>query len=158
MNTYSYDRGRKSEIGSWIYVGAIHELPVSKFSQKGMIQMEELKNYVCDCAAINEDVIKSVKKKFLKEISFFNLSELFKVLGDNTRVKIMWALLQSEMCVCDIAVLLNMTHSAISHQLRILKQARLVKYRKEGKAVYYSLDDEHIEKLFTQGLEHIKEK
>ena len=83
--------------------------------------------------------------------------ELFKVFGDVTRVKIIYALLESEMCVCDIASLLDMTQSAISHQLRVLKKARLVKFRKEGKTVFYSLDDQHIDKIFSFGLDHIKE-
>lgn len=79
-------------------------------------------------------------------------------MDDTTRIKILYALFTSEMCVCDIAVLLNMTQSAISHQLRVLKQARLVKYRKEGKVVYYSLDDEHVKQIFDQGLIHITER
>jgi ArsR family transcriptional regulator len=87
-----------------------------------------------------------------------DLSDFFKVLGDSTRTKIMWALDESEMCVCDLAVLLNMTKSAISHQLQCLKQANLVKYRKEGKVVFYSLSDDHINAIFEKGLEHIKEK
>jgi len=92
------------------------------------------------------------------EESLYDLAEIFKVFGDTTRIKILYALFASEMCVCDIAVLLNMTQSAISHQLRVLKQARLVKYRKEGKIVYYSLDDDHIKQIFDQGLIHITEK
>ncbi|HOE56875.1 MAG TPA: metalloregulator ArsR/SmtB family transcription factor, partial [Bacillota bacterium] len=83
--------------------------------------------------------------------------ELFKVFGDTTRIKILCALFESEMCVCDIAALLNMNQSAISHQLRVLKQARLVKYRKEGKVVYYSLDDEHVKQVFEVGLMHVNE-
>ena len=88
--------------------------------------------------------------------SHFNV-ELFKVFGDTTRVKIISGLFEAEMCVCDIAELLHMTQSAISHQLRVLRQARLVKHRKEGKVVFYSLDDEHIKNIFNQGLEHILE-
>ena len=87
----------------------------------------------------------------------YDLAELFKVFGDTTRVKIISALFEAEMCVCDIAELLSMTQSAISHQLRVLRQARLVKHRKEGKVVFYSLDDEHIKTIFNQGLEHILE-
>ncbi|TJX14605.1 helix-turn-helix transcriptional regulator [Tissierella creatinini] len=92
-----------------------------------------------------------------QEEMLYDLAELFKVFGDSTRVKILWALDEAEMCVCDIAVLLNMTQSAISHQLRVLKQARLVKNRRDGKVVYYSLDDEHVKDIFDQGLNHIKE-
>jgi DNA-binding transcriptional ArsR family regulator len=86
-----------------------------------------------------------------------DLSELFKVFGDSTRVKILCALLNAEMCVCDIAALLGMTKSSISHQLRILKQAKLVNYRKDGKVVYYSLADDHVKTVFDQGLLHVCE-
>jgi len=112
----------------------------------------------CSCEVIHEDVVNQVKEKMPQEENLYDLAELFKVFGDSTRIKILWALGESEMCVCDIAVLLNMTQSAISHQLRILKQAKLVKYRKEGKVVYYSLDDEHVRQIFDQGLVHINEK
>lgn len=112
----------------------------------------------CEISVIHEDVVDSVKGKMPEEETLYDLAELFKVFGDSTRIKILWALDESEMCVCDIAALLNMTQSAISHQLRILKQARLVKNRREGKVVYYSLDDEHVKEIFDQGLSHIKEK
>ena len=112
----------------------------------------------CDCNVIHEDIIYSVRENMPMEEDLYDLAETFKVFGDTTRIKILYALFASEMCVCDIAALLNMTQSAISHQLRVLKQARLVRYRKEGKIVYYSLDDEHIKQIFDQGLIHIKEK
>jgi len=112
----------------------------------------------CDCDVIHADVVDKVKKKMPDEEELYNLSDFFKVLGDSTRAKIMWALDESEMCVCDIAVLLNMTKSAISHQLRSLKQANLVKYRKEGKIVFYSLADDHVKDIFEKGLDHIREK
>ena len=86
-----------------------------------------------------------------------NLAEFFKIFGDSTRIKILNALLTESMCVCDIAALLNMTHSAISHQLKILKQAKIVKYKREGKVVYYMLDDNHIEQIFKKGVEHVEE-
>jgi ArsR family transcriptional regulator len=85
------------------------------------------------------------------------LAELFKIFGDSTRIKIICALFEAEMCVCDIAALLKMTQSAVSHQLRVLKTSRLVKHRREGKVIYYSLDDEHVKNIFNQGLEHITE-
>lgn len=110
----------------------------------------------CNCNYIHEDVVKMVKEQMPEEIQLYELAELFKVFGDTTRIKILYALFASEMCVCDIAALLGMSQSAVSHQLRVLKQARLVKYRKEGKIVYYSLDDDHVEKIFDQGLNHIK--
>ena len=112
---------------------------------------------ICTCSTIHEDVVEKVKKLIPQEEALYDLAELFKVFGDSTRIKIICVLFESEMCVCDIAALLNMTQSAISHQLRVLKNARLVKYRKEGKVVYYSLDDKHVKQIFDQGLIHIKE-
>ena len=112
---------------------------------------------VCQDYCIHEDRIEAVKKDKPTEEMVYDLAELFKVFGDVTRVKIIYALLEREMCVCDIANLLEMTQSAISHQLRVLKKARLVKFRKEGKTVFYSLDDSHIDKIFSFGLDHIKE-
>ncbi|MEG0843954.1 MAG: metalloregulator ArsR/SmtB family transcription factor [Romboutsia sp.] len=111
----------------------------------------------CSCPEIHEEVIESTRKVMPDEEMLYDLAELFKVFGDTTRVKILYALFANEMCVCDIAGLLDMTHSAISHQLRVLKQARLVKFRKEGKVVYYSLDDSHISHIFDCGLQHIEE-
>lgn len=93
----------------------------------------------------------------LEEEMLYDLAELYKVFGDSTRIRILYELFEKEMCVNDISESLNMTMSAISHQLRVLKQARLVKYRKEGKAVYYSLADEHVKSIIAMGLEHISE-
>ncbi|WP_036935651.1 ArsR/SmtB family transcription factor [Pseudobacteroides cellulosolvens] len=122
--------------------------------------MADNKNFAdkCDCSVIHQDIVNKVKEKMPGEENLYDLAELFKVFGDTTRIKILWALAESDMCVCDIAVLLNMTQSAISHQLRVLKQSRLVKNRKEGKIVFYSLDDEHVKQIFDQGLVHINEK
>lgn len=111
----------------------------------------------CDCTVIHEEVVNRVMGRMPEEERLYDLAELFKVFGDSTRIKILWALFESEMCVCDIAYLLNMTQSAISHQLRVLKQAKLVKYRREGKIVFYSLEDEHIKQIFDQGMIHISE-
>ncbi|MPN00203.1 Transcriptional repressor SmtB [bioreactor metagenome] len=111
----------------------------------------------CNCIEIHEDIVNEVKGVMPEDEMLYDLAELFKVFGDTTRIKILYALFSKEMCVCDIASLLGMTHSAISHQLRVLKQARLVKYRKEGKVVYYSLDDSHISQIFDCGLNHIQE-
>jgi ArsR family transcriptional regulator, lead/cadmium/zinc/bismuth-responsive transcriptional repressor len=119
--------------------------------------MELDDNIRCECTVIHEDLIRAARENMPQEENLYDLAELFKVFGDTTRVKILWALFKSEMCVCDIAYLLNMTQSAISHQLRVLKTARLVKYRKDGKVVYYSLNDAHIQRIFEQGLEHISE-
>ena len=109
------------------------------------------------CQVIHKDIVEKVSKRMLKEDTSIDLAEFFKIFGDSTRVKILNALLIESMCVCDIAALLNMTHSAISHQLKILKQAKIVKYNKVGKVVYYALSDEHIEEIFKKGVEHIEE-
>ena len=101
--------------------------------------------------------IKKVKKSMTNESILFDMAELFKVFGDSTRMKIICALLNDELCVGEIAVITKSTQSAISHQLRVLKQAKLVKYRKDGKIVYYSLDDEHVSKIYNLALEHIDE-
>ncbi|MDR1952705.1 MAG: metalloregulator ArsR/SmtB family transcription factor [Elusimicrobiota bacterium] len=115
------------------------------------------KALICDCLAIDEAVVKKVKKSMPSEDKIIDMAEFFSVFGDGTRVKILCALTRSEMCVCDISFLLNMTKSSVSHQLRILKQARLVKYRKEGKKVFYSLCDDHVKSIIEQGFEHIGE-
>lgn len=91
------------------------------------------------------------------EESLYDLAELFKVFGDTTRIRILYVLFEAEMCVCDIAQILNMTQSAISHQLRVLKQARLVRNRREGKQIYYSLADDHVRTIIGQGMDHIEE-
>lgn len=111
----------------------------------------------CDYIHAHDDVIQSVYEEMPEEEVLYDLAELFKVFGDSTRIKILYVLFQSEMCVCDIAQLLNMSQSAISHQLRVLKQAQLVKYRREGKTVFYSLADSHVTTILNQGLEHIEE-
>lgn len=113
---------------------------------------------VCDCDVIHADVVDTVKQKLPDENELYDLSDFFKVLGDSTRAKIICALNESEMCVCDLAVLFGMTKSAISHQLRSLRQANFVKNRREGKNVFYSLADDHIKEIFEKGLEHLREK
>lgn len=122
--------------------------------------MENAKDILdtCNCNVIHEDVVKRVKETIPEDEILYDLADLFKIFGDSTRIKIICALFQSEMCVCDIATLLGMNQSAISHQLRVLKQARLVKYRKDGKVVYYTLDDDHVKGIFDQGLAHLNEK
>lgn len=112
-------------------------------------------NLTCDCTIIHKDVVDKVKTNFPQNECIHKLTNLFKVLGDNTRVKIIFALYESEMCVCDIAELLDMSQSAISHQLRVLRDTRVVKYRKKGKSIFYSLDDEHIYDILSKGFEHI---
>lgn len=119
--------------------------------------MEHKHIETCECTTIHTDKVKYVEGLMPQEEILYDLAELFKVFGDTTRAKILCALFESEMCVCDIASLLNMTQSAISHQLRVLKSAKLVKNRKEGKVVYYSLADDHVKLIFDQGLAHVTE-
>ena len=111
----------------------------------------------CEEENSNAEIVERVKKEILADEEIFDLAELFKVFGDSTRMKIINALMMEELCVCDIAEITNSTPSAISHQLRVLKQAKLVKYRKDGKSVYYSLDDQHVKEIFEKGHEHIEE-
>ena len=111
----------------------------------------------CDVFEVHQDIVQAVQTKLPDEEQLYDLAELYKVFGDSTRIKILYVLFESEMCVCDIAQLLNMSQSAISHQLRVLKQSRLVKFRREGKTVFYSLNDRHVEQIINQGMEHITE-
>lgn len=111
----------------------------------------------CEQVHVHEDVIRRVQEQMPDEDKLYDLAEIFKVFGDSTRIRILYLLLESEMCVCDIAELLNMNQSAISHQLRILKNAKLVKNRREGKSVFYSLADAHVFTILSQGMEHIEE-
>ncbi len=115
-------------------------------------------NSICEITWIDKQKLSDIKNMMKSETTIERLSEIFKVLGDKTRVKILFALLIRELCVCEIAELLQTTKSAISHQLRILRNMRLVKYRKDGKMAFYSLDDSHITNLFAEGLKHVEEK
>ena len=108
----------------------------------------------CEYIHAHEDIIRKVTQEMPEDEILYDLAELFKIFGDSTRIKILYVLFESEMCVCDIAQLLNMTQSAISHQLRALKQSKLVKYRREGKTVFYSLADGHVRTIINQGMEH----
>ncbi len=112
---------------------------------------------VCDCEVIHEDIVRAVREAMLADEAYADLALLFKLFGDATRVKLLHALEQEEMCVCDLAALLGVTKSAVSHQLKSLRLARLVKYRKEGQIVYYSLADDHVKKIIDMGYEHIAE-
>ncbi len=111
----------------------------------------------CEVTCVHKDVVLRVQKKLPEEVLLKELADFYKVFGDSTRIKILCVLLESEMCVCDLAEVLGMTQSAISHQLRVLKQMKLVKNRREGKTVYYSLSDGHIQTIISQGMEHITE-
>ena len=111
----------------------------------------------CDCNEIHEDLLKIVNDTMPEETEHYDLAELFKVFGDSTRIRILFVLFEAEVCVCDLAKVLNMTQSAISHQLRILKANKLVNSRREGKSVFYSLADGHVRTIIAQGREHIEE-
>ena len=120
-----------------------------------MSDTEELER--CEFIHAHKDIVEKVNRKMPDEEILYDLAELFKIFGDSTRIKILYVLFESEMCVCDIALLLNMTQSAISHQLRALKQSKLVKYRREGKTIFYSLADGHVRTILGQGMEHVAE-
>ncbi len=127
---------------------------------KGIFAMNKKEDKIlesCEVKAIHQEVVDKVQTDLPDDEVLYDLAELFKVFGDSTRIKILYSLFQAEMCVCDIGIILGISQSAVSHQLRVLKQARLVKYRREGKVVYYSLDDDHIKRIFNEGLNHIKE-
>jgi len=115
------------------------------------------KHFACDSVIIHDEAVARVRESMLYEQNFYELANLFKMFADSTRLKILWALSHEEMCVCDLAALMSMSTSAISHQLKSLRLANLVKYNKQGKIVYYSLVDCHAKELFDKGLEHILE-
>lgn len=112
---------------------------------------------LCESVEIHEDLLKAVNENMPDETTLYDLAELFKVFGDSTRIRILFVLFESEVCVCDLASVLNMTQSAISHQLRILKNSKLVKSRREGKSVFYSLADDHVRDIIAEGCEHVNE-
>lgn len=111
----------------------------------------------CDQIFVHEELVEKVNREMPKEEELYDLAELFKVFGDSTRIRILFVLFEAEVCVCDLAEVLHMTQSAVSHQLRILKQAKLVSARREGKSVFYSLADDHVRTIIAQGREHIEE-
>ena len=120
-----------------------------------MIEEKEVEQ--CEFLCVHENVVKKVISEMPPDETLYDLAELFKVFGDSTRIKILYALFEAELCVCDIAQLLGLTQTAVSHQLRVLKANKLVKARKEGKNVFYSLDDDHVRRIINQGMEHIEE-
>lgn len=111
----------------------------------------------CEDFCVHEDTVQMVYEHMPDEDELYDIAELFKVFGDSTRIRILYVLFESEVCVCDLAQTLNMTQSAVSHQLKILKQAKLIKNRREGKSVFYSLADDHVRTIIDQGREHIEE-
>ena len=120
-------------------------------------RMEERKDEICEGCEVHEDLLKIVNETLPEETELYDLAELFKVFGDSTRIRILFVLFEAEVCVCDLAKVLNMTQSAISHQLRILKQNKLVKNRREGKSIFYSLADDNVRTIINQGRDHIEE-
>ena len=112
---------------------------------------------ICDCCEVHENLLQIVNETIPEENELYDLAELFKVFGDSTRIRILFVLFEAEVCVCDLAKALNMTQSAVSHQLRILKQNKLVKNRREGKSIFYSLADDHVRTIISMGREHILE-
>lgn len=114
-------------------------------------------NFSCDCEVIHDDIVNDVSSKMKSKEDYVSLAALFKMFGDGTRIQILHALEQNEMCVCDLAVLLGLTKSAVSHQLKALRLANLVKFRREAQIVYYSLADDHVKEIIDKGLEHIYE-
>lgn len=133
---------------------------LEKYDRKKYVMKRDIaKEYAESCELIHHhvDVVKMVASEMPQEEDLYDLAEFFKVFADTTRIKILYVLLKQEMCVCDIAQTLDMTQSAISHQLRILKQMDLVKNRREGKTIYYSLADGHIVSILNQGMDHINE-
>lgn len=111
----------------------------------------------CEETLVHEDAVEQVRRLLPADETLYDLAELFKIFGDSTRIKILYALLESELCVCDIAKLMDVTQSAVSHQLRVLKASKLVKFRREGKVIYYSLADQHVMSILSQGMDHIME-
>ncbi|MCD8375759.1 MAG: metalloregulator ArsR/SmtB family transcription factor [Oscillospiraceae bacterium] len=118
---------------------------------------EHEESLCCEGLHVHQDIVRRVREKIPPVERLYDLAELFKIFGDSTRIRILYLLFESEMCVCDIAQLLGLTQSAISHQLRLLKQSKLVVARREGKTVFYSLADGHVRTIIDQGMEHILE-
>ena len=155
--------GRIRDIYNIPAVGDIRHVLCAMADEEDEGFFSDLLNYrfegmeVCESCEVHENLLKIVNEKMPEETELYDLAELFKVFGDSTRMRILFVLFEAEVCVCDLAEALNMTQSAISHQLRILKQNKLVKSRREGKSVFYSLADDHVRTIVDQGREHIEE-
>ncbi|MDR0778903.1 MAG: metalloregulator ArsR/SmtB family transcription factor [Methanomassiliicoccaceae archaeon] len=119
--------------------------------------MKEKEQCDCDCDVIHEDKVERARAVMPDAKDICDLADLYKAFADGTRLRILWALSCEELCVCDLAVLLGMTKSAISHQLRYLRLANLVKFKKQGKIAFYSLADDHVKDIFERGFEHVRE-
>lgn len=125
--------------------------------KKEGVKVEDNELDMCENEEVHEELLRIVEETIPEETELYDLAELFKVFGDSTRIRILFVLFEAEVCVCDLAKALNMTQSAISHQLKILKQNKLVSSRREGKSIFYSLADEHVRTIIDQGREHIEE-
>ena len=121
----------------------------------GMAEQNEVER--CGFLFVHDDVVKKVMEEMPEESVLYDLAELFKLFGDTTRIRILYALFEAELCVCDIAQLLSLSQTAVSHQLRLLKASKLVKSRRDGKTVFYSLADNHVHSIIGQGMEHVEE-
>ena len=132
------------------------DAPILYYIESGDF-MTEKEEMCCESTEVHEELLRIVNETLPDETELYDLAELFKVFGDSTRIRILYVLFEAEVCVCDLAAALNMTQSAISHQLKILKQNRLIKSRREGKSVFYSLADDHVRAIIAQGQEHIEE-
>lgn len=122
------------------------------------MEQERDQDLCCAVTQVHPDAVEHVRAQLPRDEILYDLAELFKIFGDSTRVKILYALLESELCVCDIAKLMDVSQSAVSHQLRVLKASKLVKFRREGKTIFYSLADDHVVSILSQGMEHIEEE
>ena len=125
--------------------------------EKAGDKMEEKEVECCDAVEVHENLLKIVNETMPEETELYDLAELFKVFGDSTRIKILYALFESDLCVGDLAQLVNISQSAVSHQLKILKDAKLVKFRREGKIIFYMLDDDHVRTMLSMGMDHVEE-
>ena len=119
--------------------------------------MNDYSSFACEETKIHEELLEKVKRELPDEDKLYDLAELYRIFADSTRIRILYVLFEKEVCVCDIAEILGMTVSAVSHQLRVLKSARLVRFRREGKTCFYSLADEHVKTIIGQGMEHLSE-
>jgi DNA-binding transcriptional ArsR family regulator len=128
---------------------------MSTTAKSGIAGSKHARTDVCDVSSINPEKVEQFRRNLIGQDEADDLAEIFRVMADPTRLRVISLLSQGELCVCDIAAALGMTQSAVSHQLRVMRMAKLVKYRKEGRSACYSLDDEHVLKLYTQGLDHI---
>lgn len=118
---------------------------------------KEQPSEICGCRCVYEDKLYSLRGNMPQDETLYDLAELFKIFGDSTRIKILYVLFEAELCVCDIAQLLGLTQTAVSHQLRVLKTNKLVQSRRDGKNIFYSLADDHVRLIINQGMEHLEE-